>query len=73
MLIIAQIELKINLFYDIIETNNCKEYENDCVSYMHNLRIGVDILLWIVVEFFYAYERIFLCCIRYSILREYDI
>ena len=72
-LIIAQMGLKINLFYDIIETDIGKERNNDFVNCMHYLRIGLDILLWIAVEFFFAYERVLFCCIRYSFLCQYDI
>ena len=65
--------LKINLFYDIIETDIGKERKNDYVNCMHYLRIGLDFLLRIDAEFLFTYECILFCRIRYSFLCVNDV
>ena len=65
--------LKINNFYDIIKVEMGKENKHDYVRCMYYLRIGLDILLWIVVEFLFAYGCILFYRIWRSFLCEYDI
>ncbi len=65
--------LKINDFYNIIKVEIGKEYKRDHVYCKLYLLIGLDLLLWIVAEFLFAYGCILFCGVWHSVLREYDI